>query len=362
MKFLFYFELATTIVVLFVFPETFSAKALVANCNAGSSLDNMNNFLIGDSTSIQTRTAKERFDKKNLGLIRKQNGKNIIKMLHEGKYFYSGRRRVVAYAGMQYDAQRKPEIKEMVTRLKDLGVNCYSYLINGSSKEDLTSLPEFCEIALKAGIEVWVVLVPPSEEPGHPGIPDTLRYPPFGLDYVKWAKDISSISKSHKNLTLFMIDDFAYNLDKFTSEYTKEIFTSLKSKNHNLLFGITYYVDQLGMKNFDLNSYLPFVEAVEWGYQDHSDLYPNYGISAMSLPFNINDFRKAFPNSLLIPCLYFTPHSSWKRKPTIAYLKNAMTIAYQDAGTFLIYCTPTRSTVDYKVVKNFCGEHHTLGK
>ncbi len=149
---------------------------------------------------------------------------------------------------MQFDARGKSKIKEMISNLKDMGVNCYSYLIYGSSKEELSSLPEFCDLALKAGIEVWVVLVPPSEEPGHPGTPDSLRYQPYGLDYVKYAKHISAISKDYKNLTLLMIDDFAYNLDKFTPGYTKEVFTALKGKNDDLLFGVTYYEDQLNMK------------------------------------------------------------------------------------------------------------------
>ena len=298
----------------------------------------------------------------NLSLIRKQNEENVVSLLHNKKLFPYGRRRVVAYAGMTYDSFGKPDVNKMISRIKDLGVNNYSYLINGSPKEDLESLPEFCRMASEAGVEVWVVLVPPSEEPGHKGTPDTIRYAPYGLDYVKWAAKISAISQKHKNLTLFIIDDSAYNLEKFTPAYTKEIYDALKEKNHNILFGITYYENQFRMKDFDINTYRQFVEAVEWGYQDQASIYSNYGISAASLPFNIKNFRKTFPNTLLIPCIYFTPHSSWKRKPTEVYLEDAMAIAYKDAGDFLIFVTPSPGTVNYKLVMDFCKAHHILRK
>ena len=316
-----------------------------------SSNSNINKLIVKDST-----TAKS-YDYADLSMIKTQNEEYISKMLHNKKFFTNGKRKVVAYAGMHYDAQRRPMIKEMISWLKALGANCYSYLIDDSPEEDLGSLPEFCELALKDGIEVWVVLVPPSEEPGRQGVPDSLRYPPYGLNYVKWARRISKISKLHNNLRLFMIDDFAYNLKKFTPSYTKEVYAALKSINSNILFGVTYYEDQFGKKELDISEDKPYIEAVEWGYQANSKFDTDYGIRAKSLSINIKDFRNAFPNTLLVPCIYFNPNSSWKRKPTADYLNDAMSIAYREVGDFLIFCTPDYGTGNYKIVKDFYKEN-----
>ena len=307
--------------------------------------------------SLSANNIAKKYDYSKLSLIRKQNEEYVSKMQHEKKLFPTGKGIVVAYAGMHYDSQRRPLINEMIYRLKDLGVNCYSYLIDSSPREDLASLPEFCKLASKAGIEVWVVLVPPTEEPGRKGMPDTLRYPPYGLNYVKWAKRISEISKTHKNLKLFMIDDFAYNLKKFTLPYIKEIYHALKNGNRNFLFGVTYYENQIGKRKFDVSSYMPYIEAIEWGYQSNSKFETDYGISAKSLSINIRDFRKTFPDNLLIPCIYFNPNSSWERKPTENYLKDAMSIAYEEAGVALLYCTPDSDTENFRIIKNFCKEH-----
>ena len=290
-------------------------------------------------------------------LIRRENEKHTLSLLHSRRLFPYGQRRVVAYAGMMYDADGKPRIGEMISRLEDLGVNCYSYLIDSHSREELSALPEFCELASRAGIEVWVVLVPPTEEPPlSPRSKDGVRYPPYGLDYLQWAKEISRISRKHHNLTLLMIDDFLYNTDLFTHNYVKGVYTNLKRENRNLLFGVTIYDDQLGARR-EIQPYLPYVDAVEWGYQHNARISPNYGISAASLASDIKHFVNMFPNALLIPCLYFTPHSSWSREATPSYLEEAMSIAYRQTGVVLVFRTPFRNTVHYELVKKFCKQH-----
>ena len=305
--------------------------------------------------SINIKSAKD--DPASPNLIRRQNQKYVLR-IHQNKIdFPFVKRRIVAYAGMQYNSKSEPKIAEMVSTLKGLGVNCYSYLIENHSKKELELLPQFCKLASENGIEVWVTLVPPTEEPGQKELSDSLRYPPFGLNYIDWAKAISKISKAHSNLTLFMIDDFAYNIDYLTPQYMKQVSSALKSEKHKLLLGVTIYKDQLNTEQFNFSPYKKYINAVEWGYQHKAKLFPNYGISASSLPNNINDFRRTFPNAILIPCIYFLPHSSWSRKATITYLNDAMNIAYREAGTFLIYRTPKPGSVHFNLVKNFCRKH-----
>ena len=304
-----------------------------------------------DSNGLRDDPKAQRLDR-----VKKEDEQRVTKMLRDKRLFPFGQRRIVAYAGMRYNALGKPRIKEMISRLEDLGVNCYSYLIEAHSKEDLSALPHFCDLASKAGIEVWVVLVPPTEESKLPrGGQDGIRYPPYGPDYVEWAKDISAISKKHPNLTMLMIDDFLYNVNLFTPEYVRRMYKTLKQENRKFLLGLTIYEDQLARKK-EIDSYKPYIGAVEWGYQHKALLSPNYGISAKSLPVEIKEFGTTFPNSVLIPCLYFTPHSSWSRKATVPYLKESMTLAYQDAGVALIFRTPVRGTVNYDLVKIFCRD------
>lgn len=293
-------------------------------------------------------------------MIAKRNEEHLVRLMHSRKLFPFRHRRIVAYAGMKYNAKGKPKIREMISRLEDLGVNCYSYLIDDHSASELRSLPQFCRIASKAGIEVWVVLVPPTEEPGlHPSSKSGVRYPPYGLDYLRWAKAIGEISRRHRNLTLLMIDDFLYNVDYFTPAYVKKLYGILKRENRKLLFGVTIYEDQLN-RGKEIEQYLPYIGAVEWGYQHKARLFPNYGKSAASLPENISEFSKMFPNALLIPCLYFTPHSSWSRKATPSYLEEATATAYKQAGNVLVFRTPFKGTANYEIVKKFCREHHVL--
>ncbi len=299
-------------------------------------------------------------DISGLASLRQENDRGVARNLTSSSVFPAGRRLVVAYAGMKYNLDGVPDIKEMVSRLKDLGVNCYAYLIYPHPAQDFAALPDFCSLAQSAGIEVWAYLVPPSEAPTVSSKNNSdQKYPPFGLDYVRWAKEIANISKSHANLTLWMIDDFDRNLNLFTPSYAQQVVNAAKAINQSLLFGAVIYHEDL--KTINISAYAPIIQAVLWGYQDNAQLDPVYGISASSLPIEINDYWKTFPNALVIPCIYFTPHSSWSgRKASASYLQDALSKAITDAGIVFVYTTPSPGTPNYDIVKNFCRS--TLSK
>lgn len=267
--------------------------------------------------------------------------------------FYRGI--VSAYAGMRYKKDGTPDIDATISLLKDLGVNCYTYLIAYRSDKELSALGEFCDRALKEGIEVWVYLVPPSEAPEDRDKPISERkYPPFDMDYLKWAEAIAQISLKHPNLTLWMIDDFDHNLSFFTLDYTRQIYQTSKRINPNLLFGVCVYHESL--ESFIKAGYLPYTDALLWGYQHNSSLYPDCGLYSNTLPLEINDYLKT--GKIAIPCIYFTPHSSWPEgRPTKDYLEKAMLTAFQQAGIVWVYTTPNPGTFQYEVVKNFTNEH-----
>ncbi len=280
---------------------------------------------------------------------------NILKVKQRAKTnpFYRGI--ISAYAGMSYKSDGTPDVDATISLLKDLGVNCYTYLIAYRSDMELSSLGEFCDKALKEGIEVWVYLVPPSEAPVGRDKPISERkYPPFDMDYEKWAEAIATISLNYPNLTLWMIDDFDSNLSFFTLDYTKRIYQTSKRINPKLLFGVCVYHENL--KEFAQAGYLDYIDALLWGYQHNSALYQECGLYPNTLPLEINDYLKT--GKIAIPCLYFTPHSSWPLgRPTRDYLERAMKIAFEQAGIVWVFTTPSPGTFQYEVVKSFTSSH-----
>ena len=114
----------------------------------------------------------------------------------------------------------------MVTRLKELGVTTYYWLI-WHAATDWDDLKLFLPKAAEAGIEVWVYLVPPSESPPKYG---SQYSEPFRLDYHRWAEEIARLSLQHPNLTAWVIDDFYANHEFFTPAYLREM--QARSKAH----------------------------------------------------------------------------------------------------------------------------------
>jgi hypothetical protein len=265
---------------------------------------------------------------------------------------------ISSYAGMNYDKNGYPDVDEMISRLKDLGVNCYTYLIDTHSKNELAALPDFCSKAEKEGIEVWVFLVPPTEAPINKNKPkiiiEDLKYPPYDMDYLKWTENIAKISLEHSNLTLLMIDDFSSNLKFFTIDYTKKIYELIKKINPELFLGGCVYHEVL--KTLVDRGYLPYLDAFLWGYQHNIKLYPDAGISAESFAGEIKEYKKYCPGKILIPCIYFTKHSSWTEdRPTKEYLEEAVKIAFKETKIVWIYATPAPKIWKYDVVKNYTG-------
>ena len=260
---------------------------------------------------------------------------------------------ISAYGWLNYKQGGSVDVDATIDRLKNLGVNCYAYLIASHSQAELAALPEFCSKAAQEGLEVWVFIAPPTEAPINAGKDiKEIKYPPFDMDYLKWAEAIAKISAEHPNLTLWMIDDYDYNLNFFTVDYTREIYETVKKINPKLLFGVCVYYASI--KNFVDRGYLPYFDAVVWGYQDNFTAYPDCGISAKSLPLEIKDYYNICTNKILIPCIYFTAHSSWPQdRPTRAYLEETIKISYEQTGMVWVYTTPHPGHWKHAVVKNY---------
>jgi hypothetical protein len=148
-----------------------------------------------------------------------------------------------------YDSElRRPDarvdVDAMVTRLKELGVTAYYWLI-WHAATDWEDLKLFLPKAAEADIDVWVYLVPPSESPPR----HSTRYSePFRLDYQRWAEEIARLSLQHTNLTAWVIDDFYANRKFFTPAYLHEMQTRAKRINPRLAFLPLMYFNEIQPK------------------------------------------------------------------------------------------------------------------
>lgn len=191
-----------------------------------------------------------------------------------------------------YDAElRRPDgridIDAMVSRLKELGINTYFWLI-WHAPTDWDDLQLFLPVAQKVGIQVWVYLVPPSESP-----PYTRLYSePFRLDYIRWAEEIARLSLRHTNLSAWVIDDFYENRSFFTPEYVRKMQERAKSINQRLAFLPLMYFHQITRKFVD--EYGSVIDGVVVAYpQDREEIETAWEI--------LNDVAHVASNELRFP-------------------------------------------------------------
>lgn len=129
---------------------------------------------------------------------------------------------------------KRVDIEGMVSRLLELDVNTYFWLIRRST--DWEDLQIFLPKAAAANLNIWVYLVPPSEPPASE---------PFQYDYEKWAEEIAKLSLHYPNLKAWVIDDFLYNQSLFTPQYVAQIQLKAKTVNPKLGFLPLLYFTQI---------------------------------------------------------------------------------------------------------------------
>jgi hypothetical protein len=153
----------------------------------------------------------------------------------------ASRRHLADYNSELRRPDRRVDVDAMVTRLKELGVTTYYWLV-WHAPTDWEDLKRFLPQARKAGLEVWVYLVPPSESPPQYG---TQYSEPFRLDYRRWGEEIARLSLAHTNLTAWVIDDFHANRQFFTPAYLRDLRTHTRLLNPRLAFLPLMYFEEL---------------------------------------------------------------------------------------------------------------------
>jgi uncharacterized protein YfiM (DUF2279 family) len=192
-----------------------------------------------------------------------------------------------------YDSElRRPDgrvdIEGMVTRLRELGVTTYYWLI-WHAPTDWDDLMLFLPKAGAAGINVWVYLVPPSESPPKYG---SQYSEPFRLDYYRWAEEIAQLSLQHANLTAWVIDDFYANHQSFTPAYLREMQARAKRINPRLAFLPLMYFDEIRAKFAE--EYREVIDGVVVAYlQDRDEMEWTWSV--------LNDAAVVPPSELSYP-------------------------------------------------------------
>ena len=192
----------------------------------------------------------------------------------------------------------------MVKRLKELGVNTYYWLVAPWSTWD--DLKLFLPKAEKAGIDVWVYLVPPSR---------ARRNLCNRSVSITWrgGKESPASHLSTPNLTAWVIDDFYGNRSFFTPASMREIRARSKAINPRLAFLPLMYFPELQPKFLEdyrsvidgaVVAYLEDRDEIErtWAFFNDGDMLPaSEFICPPNTPSRPGDFVMASQSVHVLP-------------------------------------------------------------
>lgn len=160
------------------------------------------------------------------------------------------------------------DIDGTLRRVKQLHVGTYYFLIDHAAT-DWDDLKLFLPKAAKAGLEVWVYILPPRESPPSPF--GATFSEPFRLNYPRWAEEIARLSLKHPNLTGWMIDDFYLDHKTFTPDYVRAFQAKAKAINPRLAFLPLMYPPEITRDTVE--QYRHVVDGIVVAYlQDRSDI------------------------------------------------------------------------------------------
>ncbi|TMR21488.1 hypothetical protein ETD86_15035 [Nonomuraea turkmeniaca] len=207
------------------------------------------------------------------------------------------------------DGVRHVDTKAMITALKALNVNTYVYPMAGDFHHWSDLRDEFLPAAAAAGIDVWVLVAAPSQ-----AICCISR--PYKHDYVTWARELATLSKSHPNLIGWTVDDYSYDLETFTPAYVTQMQAASKAINPSLKFiPVVYY------RHFTdafIAEQAPLLDGVIFPFWDdpHRDTSWTW-----SLSYQVKQLAKRLPDTDVYLMPYAYPLSHAAQKPTVAYVE-----------------------------------------
>jgi hypothetical protein len=207
------------------------------------------------------------------------------------------------------DGIKHTDTPAMISALTSLNVNTYVFPMAGDNVQWEDLRKEFLPAAAKAGINVWVMVYSPSQA-------SCCVSRPHKHDYVTWAREIATLSKSHPNLTGWTVDDYAYDLSTFTPTYVRQMQAAAKAISPSLKFIPTVYYSQF--TSTFIADQAPLLNGVIFPFWDdpHRDTSWTW-----SLSYQINQLAKRLAGTEIYVMPYAHQLSHAAQKPTVAYVE-----------------------------------------
>ena len=235
-------------------------------------------------------------------------------------------------------ANRHVDIPKLLAELQDIHANTYHWLQRSST--DWDDLQAFLPKARAKKIKVWITLVPPSEPPASE---------PFKLDYLRWAKEIATLSVREPNLVAWSIDDFVHNLKLFTPQHVSQMTAAAHAINPKLAFVPCCYFKQ--MKPAFVASYSQYLDGVLFPYRAES---VGWNLKDPTLiESEMRQLRELWgPSVPMVLDIYATAHSRLGPS-TPEYVRELIIRGHKVCDGVLIYChqDPQRNAEKYKVIR-----------
>ncbi|MBA2260539.1 MAG: hypothetical protein H0W18_16745 [Acidobacteria bacterium] len=205
------------------------------------------------------------------------------------------------------DGIRHVDTPATIAKLRDAHVTTYFYLVLHAASDWDDLQREFMPAAERAGIDVWVYLVPPSE----------CCSKPYGTDFVRWAEEIAQLSRRHRNLKGWAMDDFSSNLTTFTPEYTRTLRSAARKIDPNLRFFPVLYHDDYG--DAFLASYAAHLDGAIFPYTIDFEKADGVGEALKRIDATLDAFGLD-----LVLMVYSTKMSVAEYPPSATYVAGAL--------------------------------------
>ncbi len=247
------------------------------------------------------------------------------------------------YAAPPLNDNGSINMNKLLKELKDLHANTYHWLIAYNEYFGLEQVKRFLPMAARENINVWVTILPPSEQPA-------LGWSePYRLDFEKWAEELATLSLAHKNLVAWSVDDFGQNQNFFTPAYVGQFTRKAKGINPNFKFVPCIYYSYI--KNVFVEKYISLFDGILFPYRAESD---GGNLKDPSLvEKEITEIRSRIKTDIpIILDIYATGHSSLG-ETTPEYIATILELGMKSADGITIYChqNPVTAAGKCKIIR-----------
>lgn len=226
---------------------------------------------------------------------------------------------IADYASVILDARRQLDSRATIAAVERLHANTYFYLVHSVADWN-TMRDEFLPAASKAGLDVWLYFVPPSE------CPETCSLP-FEKDYIRIAAETAKLGLTYPNLKGLAIDDFAYNVALYTPEYIGRLREAGRAVNPKFQFFPLLYWRSMTAEFLD--RYSRVIDGVIFAYRDE----PTINTSRNSTLREQLDRAEALMRDrglALVLMIYCAPLGRIPIPPSVEYVRNSVAMGVED--------------------------------